>query len=546
VTTAWKYNNDYVDGNDGYRHSKWLSFMEKRLLLAKRLLNPDNSVIIVAIDEKESARLSLLLGQVFPSAEIQMVSVVIKPGGTSRSKTFSRVEEYLYFVFIGEAEVIRTGDAMLTDPVPADTTPAITDSDLWEGMIRRGIGVVRAKRPKQFYPIFIDASTGRIAEIGSPLAADADRNEVASPAALTAVWPIKDDGTEGFWQLSPGGLRKALAQGTVRVGSFNKRTGQWRVQYMKAQNAKYVTDGVVAVAGRDINGAVIIAEGQAQVKETATPRTVWVKPSHDASVNGAGLLNKLLVGRKFPFPKSLYAVEDALRFFVKDKPNALIIDFFGGSGTTAHAVMRLNRQDGGRRRAILVTNNEIGPDAEKKMTEAGKSPGDPEWEALGIFEYITKPRLEAAVTGKTHEGKAVQGDYKFNDEFPMSDGFEENIEFFTLTYEDADRVRLGAAFAAVAPMLWLMAGAVGPRVEKVVDGWALPAGGRYGVLFDADDWPGFVDAVKAAEGLTHAFVVTDSDAVFQRVVAELPDAVTPVRLYESYLRSFAINTGVPA
>jgi adenine-specific DNA-methyltransferase len=229
-----------------------------------------------------------------------------------------------------------------------------------------------------------------------------------------------------------------------------------------------------------------------------------------------------------------------------NNPDAIVIDFFGGSGTTTHAVMRLNHQDGGRRRSILVTNNEIGPDAEKKMTAAGKSPGDPEWDALGIFQYLTMPRLEAAVTGNTHTGEAVKGEYKFTDEFPMADGFDENIEFFTLTYEDADRVRLGAAFVAVAPMLWLMAGAVGPRVDTVVDGWAVPDGGRYGVLFDPDAFTGFVEAVKAAEGVTHTFVVTDSDAVFQRIVAELPDTVTPVRLYESYLRSFAINTGVSA
>ena len=123
-------------------------------------------------------------------------------------------------------------------------------------------------------------------------------------------------------------------------------------------------------------------------------------------------------------------------------------------------------------------------------------------------------------------------------------GFNENIEFFELTYEDPDRVRLGAAFVAVAPLLWLMAGATGPRINVIDGPFALPAGGRYGVLFDVDAWPGFVAAVKGADSLTHAFVVTDSDAVYQRVVAELPDAVTPGRLYESYLRTVTINTGV--
>src|SRR5205823_3307522 len=81
----WKYNNDYVDGDDDYRHSKWLAFMDRRLRLSKELLNPDDSVLIVTIDEKEYLRLGLLLEQIFPTATIQMVSSVIKPGGTSRT-----------------------------------------------------------------------------------------------------------------------------------------------------------------------------------------------------------------------------------------------------------------------------------------------------------------------------------------------------------------------------------------------------------------------------------------------------------------------------
>jgi adenine-specific DNA-methyltransferase len=228
---------------------------------------------------------------------------------------------------------------------------------------------------------------------------------------------------------------------------------------------------------------------------------------------------------------------------LNDKPGALVVDFFAGSGTTAHAVLRLNRQDDGHRRSIIITNNEVSGEEAETLTEAGHRAGDPDWEALGIFEYITRPRIKAAVTGKRPDGQNVPGEYKFTDEFPLSGGFEENVEFFELTYEDADRVRLGAAFEAVAPLLWLMAGAQGPRVEKLKGGWALPSGSHYGVLFDVDTWPDFVDEVKKAADLSIAFIVTDSDAIFQRVVAELPDGVTPVRLYESYLRSFAINLG---
>lgn len=95
----WKYNNDYVDSSDAYRHSKWLSMMEKRLKIAKKLLDPKDSVLIVTIDEKEYLHLGCLLEEMFPEAEIQMISSVINPKGSARAGRFSRVDEYIFFVF---------------------------------------------------------------------------------------------------------------------------------------------------------------------------------------------------------------------------------------------------------------------------------------------------------------------------------------------------------------------------------------------------------------------------------------------------------------
>jgi adenine-specific DNA-methyltransferase len=109
----WKYNNDYVDGNDGWRHSKWLSFMEKRLRIAKRILNPEASVLIVTIDEKEHVRLGLLLEQVFPNCKIQGTTIVINPKGTARYNEFARVEEYAFFVFMGNIRLSPTNSDML-------------------------------------------------------------------------------------------------------------------------------------------------------------------------------------------------------------------------------------------------------------------------------------------------------------------------------------------------------------------------------------------------------------------------------------------------
>ena len=253
------------------------------------------------------------------------------------------------------------------------------------------------------------------------------------------------------------------------------------------------------------------------------------------------LLSKLIPGRRFPYPKSLYAVEDALRFVIGERTDAVIVDFFAGSGTTAHAVMRLNKQDGGRRQSISVTNNEVSAQEEKRLRKEGLRSGDPDWEARGICEYITKPRIAATVTGKTPDGRPIDGDYRFTDEFPMTDGFEENIEFFTMTYESPRPVAHNRAFNAIAPLLWLRAGSQGRRINKARHDFDVAD--TYAVLFDLDASQDFLAAVAETESVNTAFIVTDDDRGFQMVCSELPARVEALRLYESYLTNFTINTG---
>ena len=272
------------------------------------------------------------------------------------------------------------------------------------------------------------------------------------------------------------------------------------------------------------------------------PGTQWRIGSHNAEQGGTNLQKRMMPDRKFPFPKSLYAVEDALRFFMKNKTRAIIIDFFAGSGTTPHAVMRLNRQDGGGRQCISVTNNEVAADEQKVLREQSRRPGDPEWEQWGICDYITKPRIAAAITGKTPNGEPIKGDYKFTDEFPMAEGFEENAAFFTLTYESPVAVSYNKAFARVAPLLWLRAGSQGRCIDKLpAQGWEVAE--AYGLLTDLDGASAFIRAVKKAKGLRIAFIVTDDERRFQALARRLPDGVEPVRLYESYLTNFGFANG---
>lgn len=522
----WKYNNDYVDGSDAYRHSKWLAFMERRLKLAKQLLNPNESVLIVTIDEKEYLRLGLLLEQVFANASsMQMITSVTNPSGSSRAKTFARAGEYIYILFFGEAAPERLRCDMLHEPVGAKKIQ-------WEGYIRRGATRLRSDRPNMFYPIYFSLENGSFHSFGDVVPLDVDYKTVEVPKGCFAVWPVVGS-EERYWRLGKDSSESIYKEGFIKFGPWKKGSKKRSVYYLPEGTRKAVKNGDIQIIGRADDGSLILDA----VEKDVIPLDIWNRPSHSAADYGTPLVSKILGGRKFPFPKSLYAVEDTIRFFVTDKPDALVVDFFSGSGTTAHAVMRLNHQDGGRRRSISVTNNEVSEDESKKLTKRGLRQGDPEWEALGICQYVTKPRVTAAITGKTPEGDSIKGDYKFTDEFPMANGFEENAVFFDLTYEDPDAVELGVAFEEIAPLLWLRAGSRGSIIKHEQPGFAMAD--AYAVLFDFASVGAFIDAVKQNASIGCAYVITDDTARYASVKAQLP-GLDVVRLYENYLQSFKI------
>lgn len=530
----WKYNNDYVEGDDLYRHSKWLAFMERRLLLAKELLNPDDSVLIVTIDEKEYLRLGLLLEQIFPEAKLQMISSITNPKGVVRGSEFARVNEYVFVAMLGGVEIApEVGD---------DTGEALRVN--WQPLRRSDIDSARhgsTFRPNQFYPIYVDRQTSRIEAIGSPLGREDDRASAPSMPGCDTVFPIRPDGTEIVWGVSDSTLRSLLEKGYVTSGKRSPdKPQQWSIGYLTSGRVKDIESGAARIVGRNQDGSVI-ATYESAAGRRKMPTNQWQRPSHNAQHYGTILLQQILPGRRFPFPKSLYAVEDCLRFFVSTKPAAVVVDFFVGSGTTVHAVMRLNRQDAGRRQSIGITNNEVSSVEQAELRAAGLRPGDSEWEELGICDHVTRPRVTAAATGLTISGEPIDGGYKFADEFPMADGFEENIEFFTLTYESAMRVASHREFAKIAPFLWLRAGARGRRIDDISKGWDVAD--AYGVIADLDQTEPFLKAIYSADAVTHAFVVTDEDRLFQAVVRQLPSHVEPVRLYEAYLRNFEIEAG---
>lgn len=189
-----------------------------------------------------------------------------------------------------------------------------------------------------------------------------------------------------------------------------------------------------------------------------------------------------------------------------------------------------------------MTNNEVGADEHKRLRDEGLRPGDPAWEQWGICDYITKPRIKAAITGQTPDGEPIKGDYKFTDEFPMADGFKENAEFFTLTYETPVAVSHNRAFERIAPLLWMRAGSDGRRIEKLPEaGWDVAD--TYGLLVNLDAAGAFAEGVAKGERVRVAYVVTDDERRFQSIVRQLPSSVEPVRLYESYLANFRFSMG---
>lgn len=526
----WKYNNDYVDGSDQYRHSKWLSMMQKRLKIAKKLLNPENSVLIVTIDEKEYLHLGCLLEELFPAASITMGTDIINPrAGVSRAGSFTRNQEYIFFIQIGNSKI----------------SPELQENDqkqnpIWFSLMRTGSNSSRTARPNLFYPVWIYPN-GQLYSIGENIEIAIDKNTVKQPMdGLIPIWPLRPDGRENTWQLGRETLEKAFEEGTARI---NIRNGKATINYLRTAEKKRIKNGEILVVGKDEQGALVL-EHNKDFGRTKAPDSVWNKASHDAGIYGSTLLSNIFHDRRFSFPKSLYAEMDAIQYCVSSKPNALIVDFFAGSGTTLHAVNLLNAEDGGHRRCIMVTNNEVSDAESKELTEKGYHPGDAEWEKLGIACYVTWPRTVCSIEGHDINGNPLKGNYLGSD-LPMADGFPANAAYFKLSFLDKTSVALGRQFKELLPILWMKAGAVGrcPKIdeEELPPMMLLPAN-RFAVLLDEKRYMEFIEALEKHPEIKTVYIVTDSEAGYRDMIAGMEDKDT-YQLYRDYLDNFRINSG---
>ena len=402
--TDWKYNNNYVGKDDKYRHSKWLTFMEDRLRLARKLLNPKDSVLIVTIDEKEYLRLGLLLEQLFPEAKIQMVSSVIRPSGMARGSEFSRANEYLY--------ILRFGDCIVS-PLPlseewkGNIQNTTTNKVRWQSLMRGGSNSERSHSPGCFYPIFISLDKKHILGVGKPVPIDIDYHTVKLPKDCISLFPVRPDGDERVWQYSPDKFLEIQRKGYVRISTRTKNECGVTLRYISDGWQKKVEKNQINVIGKNEDGSLVFDD---EFDNEFIPPNQWWISSHNATDQGSKLLQNI-IGARFPYPKSLYAVHDVLRFFVNNKPESLIVDFFAGSGTTLNAVNLFNAEDGGCRRCIMVTNNEVSENEEKIMTAKGLRQTDEEWQNIGIARHVTWPRTVCTIEGHDINGKPLKDDY---------------------------------------------------------------------------------------------------------------------------------------
>ncbi|MCE9622093.1 MAG: site-specific DNA-methyltransferase [Actinomycetia bacterium] len=498
------YNDRRVARDDAFRHSKWLSFMDRRLKLAKSLMH-EQSVLIVAIDDTEQAHLRLLLDQIF--GEPNFIACVVWHGGRKNDARFVSVgHDYMLIYARSKQDLIDAG-VEWDVPRPGQEEMLAAGRACWErsggdpanatALMKEWIKALPpghpAKANNRFYEF--DSGTGRQFRkdnVSWP-GAGGPRYDVLHP--VTGL-PVRVPG-RGWRYSTPERMQEMILAGQILFG---------------ADHTEY------------INRKLYLDEADSMV-----PESVFQQKRTSAST----ALRALLGDERFKFPKDTSVLSRWISIASDHKQNAVVLDFFAGSGSTCHAVMELNRSDGGSRSCILVTNNEVSEAAAKRLAVEGLKDGDPGWEAEGLFESVTRPRVEIAAVGLREDGSV------------HSSGFDENVRFMKLTYQDPVDVELDQAFAAIAPLLWMRAGGQGEMIQRLADVDDVPVAfdctDRYAVLFDADRWREFVAALPAT--VVIVFVVTDSPSVFAGVAEALPSGVEPVRLYENYLSTFAINRG---
>lgn len=506
----WKYNNDYVDGNDSFRHSKWLSMMQKRLILARKLLK-DTGIIVVTIDDYEYATLKLLLDEIF-SVSNYLGTVIIRNNPSGRSTVRGLSVNHEYAILYSKTATARLGRMEHSE----DQKSRYNEKDNigyfeWENFRKNGTDSDRADRPKQFYPVFLNTDSLSIRIPSVTWNDDIGEYDILEEPLGNEIvlLPKTSSGDEKVWKY---GIERAKKDSSELKA---KKTKQGYELYRK----KYIN-----------------TEGSA-------PHTWWDKPNYSARDNGTRMLTNILGSKNaFDFPKALDAVRDSLT--IANLPqDGLVVDFFAGSGTTLQAVNLMNRIDNGSRRCILVTNNEVSETDASTLSKKGISPGTNEWDKHGIARSVTWRRTVCSIEGVDVYGNALKGNYCGKD-YPLSDGFKANVAFFKLGFLDKTSVALGRQFKEMLPTLWMKAGAIGkcPNSEERVPDILILPDNNMAILNDEKRFGEFKDELEKYPEIKTVYLVTDYEPSFVSMTQALRGRKTH-QLYRDYLENFRINAG---
>jgi adenine-specific DNA-methyltransferase len=292
---------DTFQYNNNFKRSTWLTFIYNRLKSAKELLKKDG-VLIVAIDENEQAHLGVLLKEMFTESEIHCITIMHNPRGV-QGTNFSYTHEYAFFV-------IPKGIKSISNQI-------IEDSEIkFRGLRDNGGESLRSDAKNCFYPFIVDPKTDNIIDVGDVVQ---DKFHISQRTiekdGKVYVYPVDNDGVERKWRYARQSVQKVL-------------------HLMKAKK---------------IDGVYDIQLG----KDFRQYKTVWTGARYDANEYGTKLIKALVPNSKFSFPKSLWNVYDCLYAAVGDNPNAIVLDYHAGSGTTGHAILEMNKSDSGNRKFIL-------------------------------------------------------------------------------------------------------------------------------------------------------------------------------------------------
>ena len=360
-----------------------------------------------------------------PGYEQQFATIVINPGGAF-GNNLSSVHEYAVFCIPSGKDLVKGRPLTAAELASYSRKDSEGAYDI-ERLRKRGTESLRADRVSMFYAVFVDEKSLCPVSVGPEMKLD-EKPVTSAKDGKIPVFPFDERGVERRWGVGRDTMLREIESGNI-------------------------------IAERDRNGIIKLYK-KARPKGSRRLDTVWTSSEYSAGDYGSRLVNSILgKANAFPFPKSLYAVRDTIASVCHKRPNALILDFFSGSGTTFHATALLNAEDQGARRCILVTNNEVAERRANELEAEEVFPGNPAFEANGIAELVTWPRCKYAVEGRCGDGSDLSGAYL--DGRSCSAGLSENVEYFRLDFLDPDEVARGDAFKAIVPILWMMAGCRG-------------------------------------------------------------------------------------